>query len=974
MKITFKSVLMMGFVFGAGFSVSAQTKEQQANIIKNYDLKKLAELKWEFESEYLSAKSEALRLAKVNGWPVFKRNADGSYAELQKVSPQGKPLYFSTYNAGSAITSRVNKLNSGGSLGLDLNGQGMIAGVWDGGAVRTTHQDLAGRVVIKDGVGFSESTAVDHSTHVTGTVIGSGAGNAATKGMAYQATAWTNDWNNDEGEVVSQASQGLLISNHSYGLVASGVPLYYFGAYIQDSKDWDNIMFNAPYYLMVAAAGNDRASYMSYNPTKGGYDLLTSHATSKNGLIVGAVNQVTNYTSASSVVVSSFTNFGPTDDGRIKPDLVTKGVNVNSTMASGDTDYGQMSGTSMASPGMTGTLLLLQQHYKNLNNGNFMKAATLKGLAIHTADEAGLSEGPDYAFGWGLVNAESAAKLISGNGINSSISEHKLANGQTFSTTVTATGQEPLIATICWTDPAGVVNTGTVDLSTPALINDLDIRVVQNTTAFMPYKLDPANPGAPATKGDNLVDPIEKVRIGSPTGSYTINVTHKGTLVNGSQDFSLIVSGIGSSFNITSAEPIRTLCSTSTAQYSFEYKTLDVTVPTAITYTNLPANATISFSQNTMTANATFTATIGNLANVLPGKYAINIIGTNATESKIYTIELNLFQPTFTPIVTTVPSNNSVNVEMYTPLEWTRDANAQTYVVQIATDADFANIVESGTVIQPIFYPTIVNTNQKYYWRVKAINLCGEGSYNAASNYTTRNMVCAVTTNSTASEISDFPETIVTSEINFTENINIEDINVALNVTHTAVSNLTISLKGPNGVEVKLLEEACGAGQNIDAQYDDQGIALVCGSGTPVISGRIKPEESLSAFEGISAVGTWTLTISDPYFINGGTLNSWGIQVCKQAPLGTDSYELNSFSVWPNPAGNDANIRFTSQGNENVNATLFDLNGRTVQQEQFEGSGGVITKVLNIQNLAAGVYIVKVVQGDKQSVARLIKK
>lgn len=972
MKITFRTFLLAGFVLGGAFYGSAQTKEQREKIVRSYDLQKLSELEKNLESEYIKNKSEVLRIADAKGWPIFIKNEDGSYAELQKISPEGKPLYYSSYNAGSAITSRVDRLNTGGSLGLNLNGQGMIAGVWDGGAVLTTHQDLTGRVVIKDGVTGSTVAQSSHPTHVTGTVIGSGSGNANAKGMAYQATAWTNDWNNDEAEAVNQISQGLLLSNHSYGLVASQVPLYYFGAYIQDSKNWDNIMYNAPYYLMVVAAGNDRNNSPASNPTKNGYDLLTGHTTSKNGMVVGAVNQVSNYTSASSVTMSGFSNFGPTDDGRIKPDIVTKGVNVTSTLSSANNAYGSMNGTSMAAPGVTGALLLLQQHYHNINN-NYMKAATLKALAIHTADEAGLSEGPDYSYGWGLINAEKAATAISGNGINSQISEYKLANNQPFTTTVTATGTEPLMATIAWTDPSGNINTGTVDLSTPVLVNDLDIRITQNSNTYSPWKLNPATPTAAATRGDNSVDPIEKVAINNPSGAYTITVTHKGSLQGGSQDFSLVVTGIGSSFNINSPEPAKTVCSTSNAVYTFNYQTLNAN-QTALTYSNLPANATINFSQSNINANGTFTATIGNLANVLPGQYAINITGTNGTESKIYTIELSVYRPTFTPIVNVSPTNNNADVEMYSPLEWQADPNAQSYVVQLATDVNFTNIVENATVTEPIYYPVDALSNQQYFWRVKAVNLCGEGSYNTPYRFTTQNMNCVSVSNTTPAVISDFPEITVTSQINFTQDVDIDDINVSVNLSHTAVQNLKISLTSPAGTTVELQDEACGTGDNINATYDDQGLLLVCGSSTPVVSGRIKPEEFLSAFEGESSVGTWTLSIYDGYFQDGGMLNSWGIQICEVASLSTGDFELDSFSLWPNPAGSFANIKFDSQNNDKVNVEVFDLNGRKVLSNMFDANGGMFQGTLNIEALSSGVYMVKVNQGDKQAVAKLVKK
>jgi len=966
---------MMSLMLGAGYYGSAQTREQRAKIIKNYDQKKLSELKAAFEADYFSAKSEALAMAKIKGWPVTQRNADGSYAELQKISAEGEPLYYSTNNAGSAITSRTNKLHTGGSLGLNLNGQGMIAGVWDGGAVRGTHQDLTGRVIIKDGVPFSQTTAEasNHPTHVTGTIIGSGSGNAAAKGMAYQATAWTNDWNNDKAEATAEASQGLLISNHSYGIHASNqLPLYYYGAYMQEAKDWDNIMFNAPYYLMVSAAGNDRGQ--GFNPTKNQFDLLTGHAVSKNNIVVGAVNQVNNYTGANSVVISSFTSWGPADDGRIKPDLVTKGVGVLSTTSPANNSYGSMDGTSMASPGITGTLLLLQQHYNNLNN-NFMKSATLKALAIHTADEAGLTDGPDYSFGWGLVNAERAAQVISNNGTTSIMAEHKLLNNQTFSTTVTSNGLEPLVATICWTDRGGFVNSGTVDLSTPALVNDLDIRVVQNGTVAMPWKLNPAAPSTAATKGDNLVDPVERVNINNAAGSYTITVSHKGTLSGGSQDFSLIVTGIGSRFNISSQEPVKKVCSVPTAVYTFNYLGGNAD-PTAITYSGLPANATLNLSQSTINATGTFTATIGNLANVLPGQYAINIIGTNGPESKSYTIELDVYQPTFTtPIVNTLPLDNAVNVDLYSELQWQRDSNAESYFVQIASDPAFTNIVESGTVLQPAFNPTISESNRTYYWRVKSLNFCGEGAYNTAFSYRTKNSICYNGENNTPQEIEIVPEFTVDSQITLTDNIAIEDLTVSVNITHESAGDLTLYLigPGPNGARIKLIEEQCEGGQNIVARFDDHAAGLIC-NGTPVVSGRVKPIEPLSIFDGVNSAGVWTLEVFDRNLGSAGVLNSWSLEVCKQAPLGTDTYNLDSFSLWPNPAGSTANVKFNSESSGNINVSLFDLNGRTVQSEKFEGTGGLFTKSLNVENLASGVYIVKVSQGDRQSVARLIKK
>ncbi|MDI1257291.1 MAG: S8 family peptidase [Flavobacterium sp.] len=552
MKNTITKLLFVSFIFGGAFSTQAQTAEQRRKITKDYDMVELQRMKEEYAKEYFENHQKALAAAAVNGWPLRIEKPDGGLTELQGITENGQPLYYTTDNAGAAITARANRLQPGGSLGLDLAGQDMFAGVWDGGHARLTHLDLAPRLFNYDG---SSDTAY-HPTHVTGTIISSGEHSATGRGIAYMATAWVSDWSNDVAEMTGAATDGLLLSNHSYGLNAGdgeNFPESYYGAYISSSKQLDDLMYNAPYYQVVVSAGNDRDdSNQIINPTKGGHDLITKWATAKNAIVVAAVNNVPNYVNASSVTMSSFSSWGPTDDNRIKPDIATKGVNVNSTTDVSNTNYGIISGTSMASPGITGTLLLLQQHYSNLHEGEFMRAATLKGLMTHTADEAGDYPGPDSKFGWGLINAEKAAvtitKAVAGQAV---ISELILAQGGTYVQNVTVSGTEPLMATIAWTDKGGSPNNAVVDFTNPVLVNDLDIRVTKGDNTYYPWKLS-ADLDEPSEQADNSVDNIEKVQVNNPSGTYTITVTHKGTtLVTGSQKYSLIVTGSDMTLNTT---------------------------------------------------------------------------------------------------------------------------------------------------------------------------------------------------------------------------------------------------------------------------------------------------------------------------------------------------------------------------------------------------------------------------------------
>jgi trimeric autotransporter adhesin len=526
-------------------TLMAQTTEQTQKLISRYNLQALQQLESNFQKSYESQKQKTLAAISSRGLARTITLEDGGLAELQFIEDDGTPIYFRTFNVAAARSTRANHLNTGGTLGLNLDGQNMIARVWDAGIARITHQEYDGpggndRFSIGDGTNQLNF----HAAHVTGTIMASGFV-ANAKGMAPQARAIGYDWNSDLSEATQAASQGMLLSNHSYGFNPNGLPAYYFGAYITTSRNWDNLMYNAPYYLMVVAAGNDGTNNFNtapLNPSLPQYDKLTGHATSKNNLVVASSQDanVDNQGNLISVNISSFSSQGPTDDLRIKPDITGNGQGVYSTLENSDTAYGSMSGTSMASPNVTGTLLLLQQHAQQVN-GHFMRASTLKGLALHTADDAG-AVGPDAIFGWGLLNAKKAAQTISQNGVNSIVNELTLMPGQTYTIQVESDGVSPLLASICWTDPAGTATTE-LNSNTPRLVNDLDIRVSQSGTIFQPWRLTGVNTNG---KGDNNRDPFERVDVVGASGTYTITVTHKGSLSGNLQHYSLIVTGITS--------------------------------------------------------------------------------------------------------------------------------------------------------------------------------------------------------------------------------------------------------------------------------------------------------------------------------------------------------------------------------------------------------------------------------------------
>jgi hypothetical protein len=393
-----------------------------------------------------------------------------------------------------------------------------------------------------------------------------------------------------------------------------------FGSYLPDnglsfgSAQIDLFLQSqAPRHLMVFSCGNNRQQGPAVSPgtyyyrlssttwqsvdataiprdwsdgDTGFYDSIAPPGTSKNVLTVGSCDDVfrpngSNFAivfgSGSLVNASSFSGAGPTDDGRIKPDLVAIGSPDQTIRQPLGLMYGNPSlpvilaphssttiayslgvtGTSFAAPAVTGALGLViqrrRQLYPDLPESQAWLGSTLKAIAINTCDDAE-AEGPDYRLGYGVMNARSAALAVDADhasGRGSLIKEFSLAPGESASWVVQNDGTQPLAVTVPWSDPPGPAPTPVTvaDAQSAMLINNLDLKVEYlgpDTTAlppptevistFLPWTLDPdlSNKSATtralaAVRGVDDRNNVEKVSISSPmAGRYRITVTHSG--------------------------------------------------------------------------------------------------------------------------------------------------------------------------------------------------------------------------------------------------------------------------------------------------------------------------------------------------------------------------------------------------------------------------------------------------------------
>lgn len=540
----------------------------------------------------------------------------------------GRPIYIGHDNQDVAISSNVDQVRN--VTPYDLTGAGINVGVWDGGRVLSNHNEfldiLFGDTLFSRATNFEPATVgtSDHATHVAGT-IGAGGSSANAMGMAPRALLSCFDSVDSIPEMANFGATGtsgnVVVSNHSYGPRVGWNPRRDgtwrwmgangqnggedadFGKYIAEAADFDTTTFATPYHLAMVSAGNDRndtppiGAFIRYwngtawvPPTgaprgyqpgvdpagdpfySGGFDVLRGKGVSKNTLTVGAVQKAISTDAVpvrnlAAALPAAFTNYGPTDDGRIKPDVVAAGVGVRSPDDTGVNRYDTKNGTSMATPAVTGVAALLQELWKREldTTPETMRADLLKALLIHTADDIGMP-GPDYQTGYGLVNAQTAADVILDHADRPAA---KFMNEGQLSATTNAEnyniyndGSSEFVATLCWSEPGTVGIPATLDDPTQVIGYEISLIVeAPDGSVVQSFAMDRLAPTNPATQTGSQVDNVQQVRIpAGESGIYRVTVFDRAETINEDVDYALVITGQAPELNIPSiAIPIGSL-------------------------------------------------------------------------------------------------------------------------------------------------------------------------------------------------------------------------------------------------------------------------------------------------------------------------------------------------------------------------------------------------------------------------------
>ncbi len=351
------------------------------------------------------------------------------------------------------------------------------------------------------------------------------------------------------------------------------------------------------------------------------------------------------------------------------------------------------------------------------------------------------------------------------------------------------------------------------------------------------------------------------------------------TTTNGGSTFALSFSGTAGGQN-------KAVCQGADATYTLNYAALGgFSGTTTFGVTGNPAGSTVLFSPTSRNSTGTVTFTLGNTAGCTPGFYSMTVTGTSGPTSKTVRLYVEILNSAFTPMVLTAPADLAYAQPVALSLEWTADPIASSYDIELANDSEFSINLQNLNATTNSYGLSGLMENTNYFWRVLPKNEGCTGDISPTFRFTTGATNCqnfSSTNVPITISASGAPTINSTLTVPSLSNVSISDINVTVQITHSWISDLTVTLISPTGTQIPLVVQQCGNNNSINAIFDDAGTTLVCAV-DPAITGTIIPSQSLSVLNGLASQGVWTLRVADNANEDGGALTNWSLNICSSS-------------------------------------------------------------------------------------------
>lgn len=298
-----------------------------------------------------------------------------------------------------------------------------------------------------------------------------------------------------------------------------------------------------------------------------------------------------------------------------------------------------------------------------------------------------------------------------------------------------------------------------------------------------------------------------------------------------------------------------------------------------------PPAATSAFSPNPVEPGNTASLQIVTDAGTAAGNYPLTISGT-AAGSDGRDVAASLFVDTQAPAAPTLtaPAHRAALSGTGGTFTWTAVADAMTYRIEVSRDAMFTDIVHTQDVASPTATVGNLDAASRYYWRVTALNSCGDGVASAVFSFATSANV-TLACNTTPLPIPDNNATGATNSVTVSETGQVSGLQLQITATHTYIGDLAFTLTHEATSVVAIdrpgvpgSANGCNRG-NIDVLLDDAAATAAeaqCSTTPPALGGTQRPNNPLDAgFAGHALAGMWSLRATDAAAQDTGTVQSW---------------------------------------------------------------------------------------------------
>ncbi len=391
--------------------------------------------------------------------------------------------------------------------------------------------------------------------------------------------------------------------------------------------------------------------------------------------------------------------------------------------------------------------------------------------------------------------------------------------------------------------------------------------------------------GGQAACGNNLEDCYGRFGVAWDGGASDAERLSAWLDPNGT-DVSM-VEGSGGNINLGVDAPRAAVCAGQAVIYAIEVGgEQDFAEQITLSTRDLPADTMGTFGANPVMVGDEVSLQVDSTQSAVEGNYDffVDAIASSADDFLELSLRIQVTSADMSTPLT--PANGVVGTSLRPELTWSGVANAEEYQVQVATDAEFTNIVVDEVLLETsLRVPVELVRNQSYFWRVRALNACGNSDWSSVFAFLTADQFCKAPD----LDVPDNMASGASDEIQIGLLQQIEDLDVSLDITHSYVGDLVVALEHVDtGTTVTLLDRpglpgvddqfGCG-GEDIDVTLDDEATEAAedtCDREvSPSIRDRLSPSSSLTAFDGMFFEGTWRLTVSDNLAEDVGVLNQW---------------------------------------------------------------------------------------------------